>query len=917
MIIGGIPGVMYAQNSIPSKRDADKTAIDTSIKKTANSVLTKYAAPIQTKASIPLNQAKQLSAATTAKVKQVNDALNKKLDAVKKPSVTFNLSVEEAFKYQPAPTSLIVDPAQKFVNNVYLRGTIQAFGIPLNLNYSNDHTAGAGPDLGGLNNDLFKLDFNPAQFAGIFKSDIQQYYDLRRNAFSGLDMATYARNTVQQKIKEETTAISGKANNSLLSQYLSDPAKVSQLLNMNEEQIRQKLTAIAQTEAKKESPVKDLNPGNLQQSVETLAQRQLAQEQQSIKAGALKELSGNNDLQQYLKQPGNIKALQGMNEQQIVQRLSAAAQSATPPSNKEDYTIFNIVPGLDIAGYVRRIMAERSMARDEAVKDMANKMLLARQSGKTLSPAEVLQTNAGQNAKPPIDQNALNKEVSAIANTITGMKSTLQSQGIDVNKMLQIQQLMDQHGGSLPPTEMAARLLDRKPANGLQTLFTKIQALKIGAFGNQVPGNTQGQDMFLQGTHVTFKLGNTPITAGYSNNNDISTGKDVAYQSSVYSSPKTITYLGATMNRGVFGHVKISVASSFGTGVNNTAYSTTSSASDNVAITMSKEMNMGRLGNVTFDVSKSTTLYNNNYQVGSDVLLAKKSGINLNTNNDLFEAVGLGLTHHLDIQEIGFSDNVYYNYSGMGYQNPGNNGSGGARMKLGGSVRKSFYKNKLILNLRTDLRNTPISYTTNDQWKNYQIQLDSRYNVSKKFNMSFKYTTNGTDKQIDNISTPVYSFQKIQVDGNINYKIGKNYTVSHFSIGKQDFTNSYVSASGGSMILVNYTQSMVLNRNTLTANILYNKELSSLQLLGNLLNSDLSYTYQLFRKVSMSSGLTYLNNTGIASQAGIRQSIQLMANNHFDLGSYIDIRKNMITPLYPDLYAACRAELSLKYHLKN
>jgi hypothetical protein len=875
--------------------------------------------PVDTnKLQAPLNRARQMSTAAAAKVKQVNDAITKKLDAVKKPSVTFNLSVEEALKYQPAPGSLTVDPTQKFVNNVYLRGAVQAFGIPLNLNYSNDHSGNINPGLGGVNNNLFKLDFNPAQFAGIFKSDIQQYYELRRNAFGGLDISTYARNTVQQKLKEQEGTISGKVNNTMLSQYLSDPSKVSQLLNMDEEQIRQKLIAVA----KQQIPVKDLNAVNLQQSVGSIARKKLANEQQSIKAGVLKELSAGKDLQQYLNQPGNIKALQGMNEQQIVQHLSAVSQSPAPSPAPSDYSFFNVVPGLDIGSYIRRIMAEHSMARDEAVKDMAHRLVLARQSGKTLSPAEVLQTNAVQNAgattdKAPVNPNELNNQVNAIAKTITGMRSSLTGQGVDVNKMLQIQQLMDQHGGTLPPTEAAANLLSAKPTNGLQTLFTKIQALKIGAFGNAVPGNTQGQDMFLQGTHVTFKLGNTPITAGYSNSNDISTAKDAAYQSSVYSSPRTITYLGARINRGVFGNVKISVSSSFGTGVNNNTYSTTSSASDNVAITMSKEMNMGRLGNVTFDVSKSTTLYNNNYQIGSDVLLAQKAGVNLNANNDLFEAVGIGLAHHLDIQEIGFSDNVYYNYSGMGYQNPGNNGFGGARMKLGGNVRKSFYKNKLILNLRTDLRNTPISYTTNDQWKNYQVQLDSRYNISKKINMSFKYTANGTDRLVDNISTPVYSFQKMQIDGNLNYKIGKNYTVSHFSIGKQDFTNSYVSASGGSMILMNYTQSMVFNRNTLTANILYNKELSSLQLLGNLLNSDVSYTYQLFQKVNLSSGLTYLNNTGIASQAGIRQSVQLMANSHFDLGSYIDIRKNLVTPLYPDLYAACRAELSLKYHFKN
>jgi hypothetical protein len=348
-----------------------------------------------------------------------------------------------------------------------------------------------------------------------------------------------------------------------------------------------------------------------------------------------------------------------------------------------------------------------------------------------------------------------------------------------------------------------------------------------------------------------------------------------------------------------------------------------------VAFTISKNMNMGKLGTVDVDVSKSTTLYNNNYQIGSDIILAQKSGVNIGAANDLFDAVEFGLNHHLDIKALDMSDNVYFNYSGMGYQNPGNNGYGGARMKMGGNIKKAFNKNKLTLNLRTDIGNMPISYTTADKWKNYQVQLDSRYVVNKKFNMSFKYTANGTSKEVDNVTTPVYSFQKMQVDGNMNYKIGKNFTVSHFSIGKQDYSNaSAVAASpagvpagliaaSGSLLTLSYTQSTVINRNSITATLFYNKELSAYSLIGNMLNGDVSYQYQLLGKLNLSSGLTYLNNAGIASQAGVRQTLQLFSGKYFDMNTYVDIRKNLITPLYPDLYSACRAELSLKYHLSH
>jgi len=117
--------------------------------------------------------------------------------------------------------------------------------------------------------------------------------------------------------------------------------------------------------------------------------------------------------------------------------------------------------------------------------------------------------------------------------------------------------------------------------------------------------------------------------------------------------------------------------------------------------------------------------------------------------------------------------------------------------------------------------------------------------------------------------------------------------------------------------MINYTESMVMKRNTLTANIFYNKELSSYSLIGNMISSDVSYQYLLLQKINMSSGLTYLDNAGVSMQAGIKQGIRLMGGSHFTLDSYMDVRKNMITPQFPQLYPTCMAELALKYHLKN
>lgn len=81
-------------------------------------------------------------------------------------------------------------------------------------------------------------------------------------------------------------------------------------------------------------------------------------------------------------------------------------------------------------------------------------------------------------------------------------------------------------------------------------------------------------------------------------------------------------------------------------------------------------------------------------------------------------------------------------------------------------------------------------------------------------------------------------------------------------------------------------------------------------------NGDFSCQYSLL-KMNITSSVTFLDNKDVARQVGIKQNLQLLAGKHFDISAYADLRKNLIQPVYPDLYAAGRGELSIKYYLKN
>jgi len=887
----------------------------------------------------------------------INDAgstLKQKLGVLKKGPLSFDLIVGEGVRYAPVPVFPAVSNSQKFLNILSVRGAVNIYGVPVNIDYSTDRASRYGAT--NPYNDLFKFDFQPNQFNTLFRSDLQQYAEIRKTVFGGLDLTGYTRKAITDELNSQKGSLGNAANNKLLTGYLNDPAKVNELLLLDKDKIRSKL----KDELTKKVPASNQTTKGLLSEFVNLPLDDSAPGQ-NIQAAqaALSSFSGNTKLNEYFQDGTNVPGLKLMNEQQIAAKINSLSRDVNvipikADSGKADSAhikngaaALNIdsakqVASADLAHRVMLSVRQGNIAGwQESLKEQQHKLKIRADS---LFPGNQVALAAQRIKRRALNANEkiqLNSDIDDAAEAIAGIKEALASKGLDVKKILLMQKYQQTGGAGFAP-EAANSFLSQQPQGMAQQLFSHLDALKVGAFGNQPSGGVENQDVFMKGAHVTVKSGGIPLTFGYGSVNDISSSKDNQFQGSVYNQSRNITYIGAELKRAGAGNLKLSVISSESRGLNNSSYVMPALSSNNVALTLSKSLDLGKFGDFGFDVSKSSTVYSNKYQVGAEAILDQKGGLNYNLNNDLFQSLSFGVDHHMEYRDLDASDNLYFKYSGMGYQNPATNGFGGAKMKFGGNVRKAFYGNKLSVNVRTDITNMPISYTSTDRWKNYQVQLESRYQVNKKVNISLKYITNETGKQVDGINSSVYSFQKIQFDGNASYKIGKYHTVSHVTIGNQAISNSFApqagsiintslqtspgsslpnnnfaTQNGANLLMVNYTQSTIIHQNVLTANIFVNRELSAYKLIGNMLNSDVSYQFILFGKLNMSSGVTYLDNTGVARQAGVRETLSLMAGKRFNVETFIDIRKNIIRPLYPDLYANYRAQLNVSYRISN
>ncbi|AYL93827.1 hypothetical protein [Mucilaginibacter celer] len=808
----------------------------------------------------------------------IADPLTQKLKTLKKQSVSFDLTVESDNRYQPLPVINSINPAfavfngnKKFVSAINVIGGINAWGIPLNFNYTTNRNLAYTPS--ALTSSLFKFDFDPRKFDSMLSSDYANYYELRKRAFAGLDLSGYTSKSVVDKLKAENLQ---QAKPTGISKYLSARHNIDGLLTLSETALKDSLYKIA------------LADSTLKANIALSSSIDKYNTGRGLNYYDLQSVTADQKLTSFLTDTANRGSLRAMNREQLVHKF--AEQSSFPD---------RVAGNGDLFGRVAQAITNEKGLND--------------------SVSVIAKLNA-EKAVAERRQRLLSEADTAYS-TISGIKENLSKNGYDVKKILQMQQVLNHSDGNVGNSEMGQNYLSKVPANGLQSFFERVDAFKLGAYGNNVPGNVQSRDLFLTGTHLTFKSGGIPITFGYGNMNDVGSVKDNAFNSSVYNTPKAFTYISAVLNRSSANSVRVSVIGSYNQrsqGVNQ--YQLPAVSDNNVVFTLSKAFTFNHIGRFNVDVSKSTNVSSANYLNGTDAVLEKKGGMNYDLAADMFQAMSFGVGHRLDIKELGFSDNIYFNYAGLGYQNPANAGLGGGRMSLGGNLKKSLYKNKLQLTLRTDLKNRSISYTSNDKWHSLQFQADSRYIINRKFNVDLKYINNNTNKIVNGIGSPVYSLQKVEFDGNANYKIGKRYAVNHFGISFQDYTNAYLTAaagaSRGSILSTNFTQSVVFKRSSLNVSLFYNRELSTQKLIGDMFNSDLSYQYVMFGKLNMSSGVTYLDNSTIARQIGVKQGIQLFTKNNFDADAYVDVRKNLITAQYADLYASCRAKLMLRYHIK-
>jgi hypothetical protein len=546
---------------------------------------------------------------------------------------------------------------------------------------------------------------------------------------------------------------------------------------------------------------------------------------------------------------------------------------------------------------------------EDQIREKVNDLMTTqKQAG--LGKVDSVSNAAKQEVQAKVDEGK-----AAVTREIVSMKHEMEDSGLDQQRLQLIQKFITSQGNT---DDLQALFENEMNSSGESTaigkFYGKVKEFQAGNFGRKMPG-IMNRDLLIKGLNFTVKTGRGPVNLGFGLNQDVGMPKDGNFNSSLYDSPKFLTYMSVPTSNFSFGSGKLSWVGGFDKQKNTGLSQLNAVPKNGLAFMVSQDVNMNNLGKVTVELSKSSTQYKN-VTMGETDKLVLNNDLKMGNyfRDDVLQTASIGIKHNIEIKKAGLSGNTFFSYSGIGFQNPGQQGYGNLGMRYGGSLKKNFLRNRIVLNVRTDLKNTPLSATSGAHWRNYNVQLDGRFKVSKSYTFNLKYADNGVNK-VDGGSQAVYASKKMQVDMNTNYKIGSNYGLSRLSIGKQTMLNPTALSNTNFMTVV-YTQNLMMKSVSFTGNAFYNKELSGLHILGDMLNADLGCQYTLLKNVSISSAITYLDNQNIARQVGMRQNLQLSVLKNFDVSAFVDLRKNLKNPLYPELFATGTGELSIRYFLK-
>jgi hypothetical protein len=485
-------------------------------------------------------------------------------------------------------------------------------------------------------------------------------------------------------------------------------------------------------------------------------------------------------------------------------------------------------------------------------------------------------------------------------------------EGLQAKSVISDQRVADNRiSGVMDQQESKIRnIKELLPLNGLQKLLLSAKQVDIG---NIAANGSKGgvQDLFMSGIQTSFLSKGNFLMLGAGKRVDGGMMKDLNFNSSLDPGVYNMQFLQTGKGDISDPHSHVGVVNANTKSDSRRQYTNLNLPRNTFVGAFSEDVSVGKYGRIAAQLSKSNNQFKNS-ATGNDPLLASKAAA-LSVFNDFWETLSVGLDYNGKVEEWKLTQRAYISYSGLGYNNPASPGAGRGTIRYGIKLKRSWYKNKVTLGLRTDFQDISSSAITNSKWKNRQFALDGRWKMNRKlsfdahFNQSAMKSTGG-----DKVAQTQYLTRQLSVGSQLNGAMLSIPYNSNVMLGYQQID---VLPQHSTMLNLNINHNLIINTHVLSLNLFYNKDIKGQAVYANLLTVESGWTYQVLKQLNCSSGITYLDNKAVVQQVGFKQTMSTNILPKLNVNMYIDCRKNLLNTPQNYLFGNFRSELAFSYLL--
>lgn len=490
------------------------------------------------------------------------------------------------------------------------------------------------------------------------------------------------------------------------------------------------------------------------------------------------------------------------------------------------------------------------------------------------------------------------------------LKSML-SQGLAAQQTLAAQRITENaiQKGLNSNSSKARHIKELLPLNFLQRLLLQAQNLQAGKIA---AGERAGavKDLFMTGAAGSFLNNDKFMMLGAGMRNDAADIKNIGLNESVDPSSFSMQFLQLGKGDVSGSHSHLGIVNANTRRASGHQLNPNTLARNLFVGAVSEQVSLGEYGTIAAEISKSNSEYRN-AATGNDYALTSKAAA-FTMFNDFWQTLSIGLDYTGTVKSLDLSQRAYVSYSGLGYSNPAAPGSTRGTVRYGVNLRRSWNKRRVTIGFRADLQDIRMSAITDSRWKNSSYTVDARVKVKKNFSLSSRIGQSVMKGISDKMDQPGYVNRHVSLTSQFSGKLWSLPQNNNVTFSLQQMNILPVKSL---LVNMNITQSFIINTNMLTLSVMYNKDVKEQALYGDLLTAETGWSYTVLKKISCTSGLTYLNNKAVVEQAGIKQSIGTELLPRLNVNLYLDCRKNFLNTTQNYLFGNFSTQLMIHYLL--